>query len=131
VRLNGCVYAWKLENLEPEGTATARTSGSCAEGKVIEVDIYESASKHSLGIPLCTYGIAPQITNGMKTHNRLSGGVEVVEVTLSSTTFEVKVLKGTKAVCGAAGGGTIAGSFTGIQTATGTVEGKAVNFMVG
>lgn len=131
VRTNGCVYAWKLEELEGLGTAKGWTSGSCGGGKTLEFDIYEGAASHSAGFPLCTYGIPPQVETTMQTHNGESGGIEDVQLTLSLTGFEVKVLKGSKLLCGAGVGEAVSGSYTGTQTLSATNEGKAVSLMVG
>jgi hypothetical protein len=131
VRTNGCVYAWKLEELEGAGTAGGRTSGSCGGGAVVEFDLYENAVKHKAGTPFCTYGVPPQIAATIKTHNGEAGGIEDVVLTLSLTGIEVKVLKGTKVLCGAAAGGTVSGSYTGTQTLTATKESEPVSLMVG
>lgn len=131
VRINGCEYAWKLNELEGPGTAEGFTSGTCGGGKMLEFDVYESAAKHNSGSALCTYGVPPQPVYTVQAHNSESGGVEDVQLTINLSGFEVKVLKGTVFFCGAGLGGTVSGTYTGTQTLSATNEDKAVSLMVG
>jgi hypothetical protein len=130
-RSNGCIYAWKLEELEAPGTAKGRTSSTCAGGKMVEFETFEGALQHAFGVSVCTFGLPVQVRYSALTHNGESSGIEDVLMTINLSGFEFKVLKGTKASCGAPVGETVVGTYTGSQTLGASKEGKAVSLMVG
>ena len=94
---------------------------------MVEIDVYGGVAEHFLGMPLCTYGIPPQVTTTFQTHN----GSADVELTVNLTGFEVKILKATSLFCGGGAGETLSGSYSGTETLSATKEGKAVSLMVG
>lgn len=115
VTMNGCDYSY-----------TANTTGStlttdllCPSGHDVEFHLYENATKHAENVTLCAYTVKEQKALPAGTYDNRAGGTVRLTVNASPITT---VTKGSKILCGAAAGSTVAMTLAGVHDLTGKTE---------
>jgi hypothetical protein len=122
VRMNGCDYTLSLTKPgttgHAAGTGGLSTTINCPPGSVIEKILYETAAKHSMGIPLCAYNISPQGPLAAGTYHNNAGPPKDIALTTEIKPVTVNKI-GPPILCGAAAGANVAMTVKGTYTLEG------------
>jgi hypothetical protein len=123
VIMNKCHYTLELTKPgstgHPAGTGAATvTIVNCEAGKTIEVNIYETAAKHTAKTPLCAYTVAAQGPLAAGTYHNNAGPPKDITSTLEVKPVTVNKI-GPAILCGAAAGANVATTLKGTYTIEG------------